>query len=338
MDRESFLEERKSGIGGSDAASLFGVGYGCRRRLWYDKSGVAPDFEREESAPMELGTILEPYFAEKYEERTGRRVTRDSCVLRHPQHPELLVHVDGLINYDAAKGSGILEIKSVGRAVFYKVKREGLPEDYILQLNHGMLIADAQWGSFAVGSRDSGDLMYWDVERDQEICDLILKEGPRFWRTLDSTDAMPNRLEPDDPRCQKCAWRVSCQGEHLIHIAERSGEQIEEDESLRPLRQEYLERKALSDEAEALLDETKEELKSKLGERSAVKVGGRPIYFRAQTAMRWDGSELAGYCETLRSRLRAALPASTATEFLSAYPPAETFKKAVTSRPLRVYG
>jgi putative phage-type endonuclease len=316
VNKEELIEERKAGIGGSDVASLFGIGYGCRRRLWYLKSGVTPDFQGEETAPMELGQILEPYFADKYQEKTGRQVTRDSAVITHPEHPELLVHIDGLISYDAQKGSGILEIKSVGRAVFYKVKREGMPEDYVLQLNHGMLVAGARWGSFAVGSRDSGDVLFWDVDRDDEICDLILKEGPAFWRTLGNEEAMAPRLDADDPRCQKCAWRVTCQANRLIKIAEQAGEKIESDETLRPLRAEYLERKALYDEADALLEETKEELKAKLGDRTAVRVGGKPIYFRPQTAMRWDTKGL----EMAHPEL------------------AGEFKKPSVSRPLRVYG
>jgi predicted phage-related endonuclease len=285
---------------------------------------------------MELGQLLEPFFADKYAEKTGRQVTRNASVLRHPFHPELLVHLDGLISYAAERGAGILEIKSVGRAVFYKVKREGLPEDYVLQLNHGMLVADATWGAFAIGSRDNGDLLYWDVERDDEICSLILQEGPAFWATL-ATENMPPRLEPDDPRCQKCEWRISCQGARLIQIAEQAGDKVETDESLRPLRQEYLERKGLADEAETLFEESKEELKTKLGDRVAVRVAGKPIYYRPQTALRWDGAELAGYCETLRKKLKAEIALSDA-QFASTYPPAETFKKPSISRPLRVYG
>lgn len=334
VTRSEFLDERKSGLGGSDIASLFGIGYGCRRRLWYDKSGIEPDYPQEETALMELGQILEPYFADKYQERTGRQVTRDSRVIRHFNHPELLVHLDGMLSYDpAGRGAGVLEIKSVGRAVYFKVKREGLPEDYVLQLQHGMLVTESQWGSFAVGSRDSGDLMHWDAERDEQICSLILKEGPAFWQTIWNESAIPPRLSPDDRRCQKCAWRQTCQGEALLQIAQAAGDKAEIDESLRPLRSEYIERKALAEEAEGLLEETKEELKSKLGDRVVVRVGGSNIYYRPQTAMLWESKLLAERYDALRNWVKSTASFPSDKDF----PPAETFKKPSVSRPLRVY-
>ncbi len=173
VDREQFLAERRTGIGGSDVAAMFSIGYGCRLALWRDKRNQTPDFPDETTGPMELGKILEPYFADKYAEITGRSITAPG-VARHPDQPELLVHVDRLI-YDAARGSepGVLEIKSVGRGAFYRYKREGIPEDYILQLQHGMLVTGLRWGAFAIGCRDFGvtresDLLRWDVERDGE--------------------------------------------------------------------------------------------------------------------------------------------------------------------------
>jgi hypothetical protein len=122
---------------------------------------------------------------------------------------------------------------------------------------------------------------------------------------------------------------VTCQGEHLLGAIRLAGEKIETDESLRPLRTEFLERKALADEADSLLDETKEELKTRLGDRGAVYVAGRPIYFRPQTAMLWDSKALAQRYDALRKKLAAAV---------EEFPPAESFKKESVSRPLRVYG
>jgi predicted phage-related endonuclease len=312
VTRTEFLEERKTGIGGSDAASLFGIGYGCQRRLWYDKSGVAPDYPLEESTLMELGALLEPFFVEQYEQKTGRQVVREKEVIRHPMYPELLVHVDGSILGGPHPDAGVLEIKSVGKAVFYKVKKEGLPEDYVLQMQHGMLVTDRKWGSFGVGSRDSGELLHWDVERDEEICNLILREGPSFFHALSNEGAMPRRLDVSDPRCQKCAWRVTCQGDYLRSLV--GAGRMEADESLRSVRAEYLERKALVKEAEVLLEETRDQLETRLGDRTAVWVAGHPIYFKPQTSMRWDTKSL----EKAHPEL------------------AEAFKKPSVSRPLLV--
>ena len=160
MTEEEFHAERRTGIGGSDIAALFNLGYGCTLKLWRQKRGEVPDFAQRESGPMKLGKILEAFFAEEYTRLTGRTV-RTEPVKRHELYPFMLVHVDRMILDPSARGSseGVLEVKALGREMFFKVKREGMIEDYVLQLQHGMLVHGSEWGEFAVGSRDSGELL-----------------------------------------------------------------------------------------------------------------------------------------------------------------------------------
>jgi len=343
-ERAAFVAERKKGIGGSDAASLFNAGYGCRLRLWRDKRNEVPDYPRDESDVMELGNVLEPFFAEKYKRKTGRDVVVSEAPVVHPDYPELRVNVDRMINDvdDDDRDVGVLEIKSVGRAVFYKVKREGLPEDYILQLQHGMLVTGAEWGSFAIGCRDTGELLYWDVEPDSAITSLIVTEGRSFWAEVQD-GVMPARLEPDDPRCQKCEYRRSCQGAALIQID--PSRKVEQDETLRPLLTEYLERKALEQEATALVEESKEELKTRIGGRTDLEVAGHKVYFRPQTTMRGDFKALGFAYDRLRKWALSVIAAHDGRvpgddlnhKLEDEFTPAETFRTPSESRPLRVY-
>lgn len=275
IDRAAFLAERSTGIGGSDIASVFNLGYGCRLRLWREKRGQEPDYPSEESGPMELGVVLEPHIAAKYEKKTGRSVAIEG-VRRHVDSPELLVHVDRIIYSSHRPDLGVLECKAVGRAMYWKIKREGMPEDYILQLQHGMLVTNLQWGSFAVMNRDNGDLLWWDVSRDEAVCREILQEGPIFWAQVQNGPA-PEPLDPEDRRCQTCEYRLSCQGNALVSVAKES--EYQADESLRPLVLEFLERRALAKEADDLLDETKEAMKAALGDRGMVTAAGVKIQY-----------------------------------------------------------
>lgn len=282
--REAFLAERKTGIGGSDIASVFSIGYGCRRRLWYDKRGVEPDFPREENGPMALGKLLESYFADHYARITGRQVAVRE-VAYHPEHSELLVHADRMVYDPARPAPGVLEIKSMGRGAYFNVKRKGLPEDYILQLQHGMLVTGATWGSFAIGCRDFGvsrpqDLLWWDLEREEEVHKEILREGPIFWAQVENGPA-PDALGPDDARCQECAFSVSCQGNALQPAVK--ADDYEVDESLAALVREYVDRRELKKEAELLLDDTKAELQARLGDRTMVRAGGAKVQYFSYT-------------------------------------------------------
>lgn len=274
-EREQFLEERKKGVGGSDIASVLNEGYGCRLRLWNQKRGIESDYPPEENDAMSLGQFLEPFFADKYFRVTGRILSIP--LVRHmDEHPELFVHADRMVwnGNTHSDDRGVLEIKSLGRATFWKTKREGLADDYSLQLQHAMLVTDATWGSFAIGSRDSGELLWWDVMRDEKLIDRILVEALRFWVQVENGPA-PAKLDPDDKRCQQCGYRERCHGDGFIGIA--APPEYEQDDSLAPLVAEYLERRALRKEASELFDETKEELAARMGQRGKVMAGGNKI-------------------------------------------------------------
>lgn len=340
-EREQFLAERKTGIGGSDMASVFNLGYGCSRRLFYDKTGTPEDFPRGNDA-MELGSLLEPWFRDKYVRITGRAALKSPHFRRHARFPEIVVHADALISREPDQvRDGVLEVKSVSRSVFYKTKREGLPEDYILQEQHALTAFNADWGAFAIGNRDSGELVHWDVERDEAICQAILREAPAFWKRVQSGD-IPDRLEPDDKRCQRCEYRRRCQGNALVEITKGD---MQPAEDLRDILTEYLERKELLDQAEALYAETQEELKTRLGSRDAVTVGKRKVYYRqSEGRLRWLSKELGEAYRNMRAHLKAKLMESVneneaeKTLHVSGYERVENYQeKGAPYRTLRVY-
>lgn len=355
QNRAEFLAERRTGIGSSDAASLMNVGYGCKRRLWYEKVGVPADYPFEGNNLTRLGQALEPLFRELYMEETKREVFQDG-LHRHIDLPFLLAHPDGRIGgKEDTRSHGVLEVKALGRAMFYRSKREGVSEDYILQVQWAMMVTGAIWGSFAIGSRDNGDLLYFDFDRNWDLSDTLEQEGIEFWKTVEigrdelrnlhypeigMSNALalaPPRLSPDDARCHQCGWRDTCQGAALMEIAKKDDGSIAEANELFPLYAEYKQRSGMVKEAEDLLDETKEELKTAIGDRTAVSVNGRKILWRPQTAMRWDGEELATTHEHMRKMLKAALTRDGVgeVEFDKRYPPAQ--KKPSVSRPFRCF-
>ncbi len=288
-DRADFLAERSQGVGGSDVASVFSLGYGCRLRLWFDKTNTPADYPDEDSGPMKLGRWLEPHIADEYAAVTGRQVTVESQ-RQHPDHPEMLVHIDRRIKDVVRPGIGVLEIKAFGRGMFAKMKREGLPIDYILQVQHAIAITGYNYGAYAAMNRDTGALEYWDVEPDGQVVAAIEEEVPIFWRSVLDREP-PDRLDPDDARCQSCRWRRTCQGNALM---ESRTSEIEQADELVPLLAEHDERKAMADEAAALLDETREVLRTALGERQAVDVRGRKVYNRPQQRKSWESERMAG--------------------------------------------
>lgn len=381
-ERQAFLEERSTGIGGSDIASLLqplltdDVKYGCRRRLWYDKSGIPEDYPQDDSGPMRLGRILEPHIADWHMEATGDVLTVPDTN-RHPAHPELLVHIDRIIS-DADHGDpGAAEIKALGPDMYWQTKRDGIVVDYILQLQHGMLCGGETvetggsgeyrpltWGKFIVGNRAyGGKPLAWTQNADQDVHEAILAEGPAFWATLRNPDKMPERLEPDDKRCGTCCWRKTCHGDSLIHSDSKQDLPYAED--IRGLLLQYDEVMAkftekLSDGSRGTPDdlraqEIKDEIKTMMATRDAVAVSwgakkDRKVYFRQQDGRTsWKMEGLTAAYESMRSALimqeRAALDgldvdslAAGGLEVANKFPAVETFKQAgVPFKVLRIY-
>ncbi len=325
LTHEEWIEQRYQGVGGSEAASVFNVGLGCRRQLFYLKRRVAPDFPFDETLPMSLGSFLEPFFADQYAKKTGRVLSAPSS-FSHPEHPELRVNIDRLIDpVPEHNGPGVLEIKSQSSAVFAKTKREGIAEGYILQVQWGLVVTGCRWGSFAIGNRDNGELLYWDVERSDTLCDEILTEGPKLWALIKSDAPLPERLEIDAPPCGRCSYRVQCQGDALMHVSGESD--LVEAEDIRPLLAEYDVRKPLFDEAEALLEETEEDIRTALVDRPAVRLGwhgeNRKVTFRGQAGkITWRAEEMAQRYDKLRRQVFGE-----SAQAVADFPAAVTFRR-----------
>src|SRR5690606_20076292 len=85
MSRDEWLQARRRGIGGSDAAVIAGLDpFKSPVRLWMEKRGEIEEEPAGEAA--EWGLLLEPVIAREFERRTGKRVRRRQAILQHPEH------------------------------------------------------------------------------------------------------------------------------------------------------------------------------------------------------------------------------------------------------------
>ena len=99
---EEWLEYRRTGIGGSDAAVVCGISrYKSPVELWMEKTGQLPSQEAGEAAYW--GNLLESLVREEFTKRTGISVTKPSALYQSEEHPFMLANVDGLCE-DPAHG------------------------------------------------------------------------------------------------------------------------------------------------------------------------------------------------------------------------------------------
>lgn len=211
--KEQWLEERKSYIGASDAASVINCGkWGCALSLFNTKTGVAPDYDNSDRAEFRRGKRLEGIVANYYEAETGRRVyfTQRQHV---PGKNHLAVSMDRIVykkEDEKEKNPGYLEIKVLGRWSMNAVKKDGLPEDYIVQTQYGMAVTGVKWGSFAIYSPETDELLHWDFEADRTLGEALLEKADDFFSLNISCGIAPDRLVEGARQCETCVYKFSC--------------------------------------------------------------------------------------------------------------------------------
>ena len=180
------VSEKTTGIGGSDIGDVLNLEpWGCRRRLYYEKTGFTPDYYDAENPLLERGLALEAVALEMYERKTGRPiglsvpglpVLSPTRLYRSAEDSRLLVHLDAVVYREPRKKgrpkkrkgaetfAGVLELKTVGAPMFFKIKRDGIPDAYIMQIQHAMAVTGLSWGSFGILWPDGWRMITFDVE------------------------------------------------------------------------------------------------------------------------------------------------------------------------------
>ena len=292
MDREQFLKERLTGLGGSDIHHLFNAKpYGCARKLWYEKTEQASDYPVIASNVMKRGNKLEQLIRDEYVEVSGRKIRRVNRMITNDSLPWAMCHLDAEIVTIDDRGTGILECKSVGRPMYYKIRDEGIPDSWIFQMQHYLMTTNRKWGSYAILWADNWEFIHFDIEANKELQHWIIEAGESFWRMVANGPA-PERLEVKDKRCTNCEFRNTCQGEKLMELAEVESENIPLDESLDSLMNQYLVLKELQLEATELFNGKKKQVEDALGDRVLVDCTGFRLFYKPIESTRLKSSAL----------------------------------------------
>ena len=128
------LENRKSGIGGSDVAAIMGLSnFKSSHDVYLEKIGVENKVIDNER--LYMGRSLEPFIVNEFEKRTDKKVILPEDTFRHPDHKFMIANVDGIL----ADESAILECKTCSTYAENKFGQEGtddIPNEYLLQCAH----------------------------------------------------------------------------------------------------------------------------------------------------------------------------------------------------------
>ena len=110
--RDEWLDWRRKGLGGSDAAAVLGISpFRTARDLYYDKLGIVTADDQENWVALEMGNLLEPLVARIFEKKTGLKIYQRKCMFQHPEHPWMPADLDYLVELPDGS-TAILELKT----------------------------------------------------------------------------------------------------------------------------------------------------------------------------------------------------------------------------------
>ena len=181
MNKEKWLEERKTYVGGSDLGSILGINnFRTALDVYIEKTaeGIVEDTAGEAAY---WGTVLEDVVAGEYAKRTRLDIRTGPGLIRHSEYPFIACNIDYWV-FD--KGNRhILECKTANQMKVSCWGEEGtnqIPESYLYQVAYYAAITGAIRVDIAVliGGQDFRIYRY---DKDEAMENKLLMVAKKFW-------------------------------------------------------------------------------------------------------------------------------------------------------------
>lgn len=300
IDRQEWLEARRKGIGGTDAAAILGLSkWRSAVDVWEDKLGVAP--ERPQTAAMLWGLRLEEVIAAAYTETTGRRVRRVGMRrARHVKTFPMLGSIDRM-TYLSDEAPRVVELKKkrsaddLGTADDPPYLR--VPPDWYLQTQHYLEVVDAEIADVAVLVGGT-DFRIIEIPRDRDYGADLIEEEARFWRDYVEAGVQPP-VGPDDLAFLGRKYPAS------------SGEEIVATSELALTVEAYLDAVAEVERYEGLRDGYRAKIEDAMGTASRLVSGSASVSWKSHERKSTAWREIAGGYRSAIESTRTSLFAQT---------------------------
>ena len=145
-------------------------------------------------------------------------------MLKHSEYDFMLANVDGIVNDNEGKKC-IFEAKTASAYKLDQWKDDGIPEEYMLQIQHYMAVLDYERTYIAV-LIGGNTFKYKVVDRDNELIDMIIEIEKNFWNcvvndiqpNIDGSESCSNLLNSLYPEAKKdCSIILQSKAEELIN-------------------------------------------------------------------------------------------------------------------------
>lgn len=203
-----WLEERKKGIGATDASAVVGCNpYKTNIALWEEKTGLR-EIPFVDNPYMKYGTEAEEHlrelFALDFPEYTIEYEPYKR-IANLKQYPFLFATLDGTLTEKKTGRKGILEIKTtnITNSVQLWKWKERLPEHYYIQILHQLLVTGYDFVILKAQLKFCFEEIrletrHYTIERKEVFSDLqyLLKQEVTFWQYV-TEKKKPNLILPN---------------------------------------------------------------------------------------------------------------------------------------------
>lgn len=238
------LQERLTGIGGSDEGTINGLNpYKSPYELWLEKTRQVEPRDLSDNERVHFGNALEDFVAAEFTRRTGKKVRRVNRTLRHPQYPFMIANLDR----DVVGEDAILECKCADKWYAFSDAwgpsgSDQVPESYLMQTQHYMFVTGAQLAYLAV-LIGGNEFRVYHIKRDDELIAMMLANAKAFWQAVEA-------MTP--PAC------INAQDAKVRYPASQPGKTLEADdeiiEALAIIKDKKAAIKAIEQEIDGIID------------------------------------------------------------------------------------
>ncbi len=190
-DRETWLQQRRKGIGGSDAPSIMQTegAFSDPYVIYQTKIGEYRDDTIDEQLAW-WGNAMEPIIAERFAEETGYLVDDPKLMYRSKRWPHMQVDPDRILTHPDTGERGVLECKNTG---WYSAAEWGdgtAPLRALVQTLHAMIILDLKYG-YVAGCIGGNRLEFARIEWDDDQADWLIAGELDFWKLVETGTPPP---------------------------------------------------------------------------------------------------------------------------------------------------
>jgi putative phage-type endonuclease len=206
--RAMWLEGRRRGIGGSDAAAILGLDpWRSGLDVWISKVKPLPaEPTADEKFHLRLGKLLEPVIAGLYESETDREILAlEPEIVEHMLYPELIGTPDRIVVGEKR----VVELKSEHQFAdkFGDPGTDQVPDHYLVQCAHYMAVTDLDRCDVAV-LHGGAKFAIYQLRRDLELERSMIEQLREWWNAyvvkkveppLDASESWGNYLATKYP-------------------------------------------------------------------------------------------------------------------------------------------